>query len=175
VNNRITSSVLFSACLLYLGGCAGLSASQTENISRRSDYFKNPQNNIMAVVDKIGARQLYGVPIQCHVNNSAIMDPESKNYSFDTMTPYVAIFPTGEMLQEIKKKYDNLSEQDKKRMALDPAMAFSMNYVCQSQGSFGIEGLIYFNGKVVASSTANTAYGVVNLSYHFSIVDLLQN
>jgi len=129
----------------------------------------------MFVVDEIQETFLAPPIIQCHANLGMLADPGSRNKSFETYTPFVTVFAAGELITNIKSDYAKLSESGKQQFLSGlPLLNPTFVVVCQSQNPVGIEGKIYFDGKVVSSDTANINYGVVSLKYTLHLEEFIK-
>lgn len=152
---------LIVLCALLLTGCAELNQYRQTNFQKRDAYLASPNNDIMFVVESPN-NQIN--QIQCHLS---ITGPDINNsQSFDTLTPFVYIYPVGNNLQEMAEKKKDLNQSEK--LMIDTMMP-QLVMVCQSQTTSWINGKIYANGEVVSEHTANVQYGVITLNYQMKI------
>ncbi|MBF0570958.1 MAG: hypothetical protein HQL12_03705 [Candidatus Omnitrophica bacterium] len=159
--------------LLFCLGLCGCAVNNETLIAQENtiqEYLNNPDEDALIVVT---SQSGLNIPIECQVGVNSLNNPSGNTGNHQTGTPFVMRIPTGESMKKNVSLYNSVKPDEKQAFILQITPYIPIiNVSCQSMEG-GLNGKIYFDGKIVTSYESPSNVGMVAMMYKLPLEELV--
>lgn len=175
---RITLCAILLLAIVPLNANAGLfgyaDKEWEQKQSQVKEYFKDPKNKLLIVIDQIGVGDMPSVGID--ISNFSMWESGTHSSQGHTNTPVVIVQDYNKEVEDIAQSYAKLSDAEKSSalLYLDMKMPPMSITASSEYAQKGLKIAVYFDGEEIASDSSSLDYPIVSVGWSIPLSKVIK-